>query len=103
MNIELDNDEGELLIKALVGGGIGTLAETRTLTGIANRIKDKMPRPFEKGDIVHAPYRTSASYARMEVKATAHDGVGREEAWCLDANGNLIPFDTAELAHGERP
>jgi len=103
MNIELDDNEGKLLIKALVGGGIATLAETRTLVGIADRIEAKLSRPFKKGDIVHAPQSTSECCDRIEVLATACDGQNREWVWCREGDGYLCAYLPDRLAHGERP
>ena len=103
MNIELDDAEGELLVKALVGGGIATLAETRTLGGIADRIEAKLPRPFKKGDIVYSHDSTARWTSRMEVRAVDEDEFGNIALWCLDNDGDYDTWNPDELARGMRP
>jgi len=103
MMIKIDDADAEVLARLYPDNntynGIGSLALQR----LCHQVRDKMPRPFEKGDIVHIPNSDASWCGRMEVLAVARDDKGMEWAWCHDHQDAFGAYLTADLAHGERP
>ena len=103
MMIKIDDADAKGLARQYPEGPDRTGESTLALYRVCQQVRDKMPRPFEKGDIVHIPNSDASWCGRMEVLAVARDDKGMEWAWCHDHQDAFGAYLTADLAHGERP
>jgi len=103
MNIEIDDDDAKALARLYLESGKYKMEEGQALQRLCQQVRDKLPRPVKKGDIVHVPNGTYERTTRMQVVAIDKDRRGNSVVWCRDKDGNFGTWDSADLAHGVRP
>jgi len=105
MHIDIDDEDAKVLAHMYPSSNDYRETKNLVLQRLCQQVRDKMPKPFKKGDIVHVSGNAGVDSwcERMEVIAVARDGDYEEQAWCRDGDGDLGEYATADLAYGIRP